>query len=180
MGARWLPVMTLLVLVGGSAVVTVLRPGWQLHQRLLLGLSFCYLAMVAWLTFFPAGLPMFAGATKPLRHFGWVTYNLRPLAHVNPEFWANVALTLPLGALYYLAKRSWSPLGLVGAALVPGLLIEGGQLVADVLVNLNRIVDVDDWLTNSLGVLVGWGIMALVDHLAGGRLWTWGHLTRDS
>lgn len=179
MAARWWPVIILLTGIAVAAGIVISRPGWQPRQRWLLGLAFGYLALVGWLTFFPAGLPIFAGAVKPLRHLGPITYNLRPFAHVNPEFWANVALTVPLGGIYYLAKRRWSVWALLGAALVPGFLIEFGQLLADLFVNLSRVVDIDDWLTNSLGVLLGWLAIAGLDRWGLGRLWRWGHLTQD-
>lgn len=170
MTVRWWPVVVVLGMVVMGSGLVIAQGRWTTRQRWLLGLIGCYLVLVGWLTFYPAGVPIFAGATKPLRHFGWITYNLRPLIHVNREFWANVAMTVPLGAFYYLARRHWRPLMLVCAALVPGLVIELGQLVSDLLVNLSRVVDVDDWLTNSLGVLVGFGLMLVLDRLSAGWL----------
>lgn len=78
-----------------------------------------------------------------------------PTQIVRDNLFGNVALFVPLGAGVALAARRWGAVaGVVLATVVGGLTsaaVEGLQWVLP----LNRSVDIDDLLLNTIGALVG-------------------------
>jgi drug/metabolite transporter superfamily protein YnfA len=74
----------------------------------------------------------------------------------------NILLFLPLGALapFVLRRPSLLRVGLAG--LLTSLAIELVQLAADVTISTGRIADVDDVLGNTVGALLGYGILLLL------------------
>lgn len=161
---RWLPLATLLLILGALYWGEITSQRWKTAQWITVSSGFFYLAVVIWLTFYPTGLPFCLGLDKPLFHFMTVSYNLHPLAYVDAEFFANILLTVPLGVYLYLAKSRLNLLNLFLISIIPGLMIESCQLVADLAVNLNRVVDIDDVISNTCGVLVGYLVVKLFDH----------------
>ena len=93
-----------------------------------------------------------------------MSYNLHPLAYVDAEFYANILMTVPLGVYLYLAKPNLSPVAFLLLCALPGLAIESCQLVADLAVNLNRVVDIDDVISNTLGVFCDYLALKVSDH----------------
>ena len=79
-------------------------------------------------------------------------------------------MTIPLGCYVYCWRprlKSWQ---LLLIALIPGAIIESAQFVSDLLVGNHRVADIDDVITNTLGVLVGYGVFWLVSKTPGDRL----------
>lgn len=133
--------------------------GGVLRRPVLSAVTAVYLVMVGWVTLGPQ--PVDAGphgwvrqaiaALDRLAGFGWVTYS-------GVEFTANVAMFVPMGILFTLRfglRRWWAAL-LVGIGAT--CLIEGIQLFLPA-----RFSDVRDLIANTLGALIGIGIVAGID-----------------
>lgn len=117
-----------------------------------------YLVAVAWITLnpFPPD-PHGNGLLKQLLAFTADVAALRWITFDVVEFTANVLMFVPMGVLFTLLlglRRWWAAL-LIGVAST--CLIEGVQLFLP-----NRYSDVRDLVANTLGTLVGIGIVALV------------------
>lgn len=101
--------------------------------------------------------------------WGPVKLNLVPFQQLDIEFWLNVLLTVPLGALIGWNFPHWSWRRIILLGLVTGLSLELGQCLLDWLVNLGRWVETDDLITNWVGVLIGFGLYQGICRLPGFR-----------
>ncbi len=98
--------------------------------------------------------------------FEWAggTWVLIPLqrASIDLSFWANIVMTVPQGMLlqFNWSQTRWPRWLLAG--LATGLTLETGQAIFNACVHLGRWVDINDVLTNCLGVIIGaacmWGL----------------------
>lgn len=160
---RWITLAIIDLIILGGFFPVLLETKWTTWQRVTIYTALGYLLAVAWLTFSPVGLSL-PDSYKPLQYFFWVPYNLHPLAHVDLEFAANILLTVPLGCYFYLLrpKAKWGLVLLLG--VIPGLFIESTQMVSDLLFGTLRVVDIDDVITNTMGVWVGFFGTWLVAH----------------
>lgn len=99
----------------------------------------------------------------------WVLIPLEP-ASIDTSFWLNVVMTFPQGVLL---KWNWPQLRwsqVIGAGLLTGLTLEGGQAIGNAFVALGRWVDINDVLTNWTGVVLGACACALVARYSHWRL----------
>jgi glycopeptide antibiotics resistance protein len=121
-----------------------------------------YLAFVAWMTLRPAPYEPEAGeflqrlldafARSPV--LAWITFDV-------VEFTANVVMFVPLGILclvWFGARRWWT-------APVAGLALSGAIELAQATLLDSRVSDVRDLIANTLGAVVGMGIVLLGDRL---------------
>ncbi|WP_268595099.1 VanZ family protein [Lentilactobacillus senioris] len=75
----------------------------------------------------------------------------------------NVIMTVPAGvylALIFPKHLAWYHILLI--AFLIGGFNEVTQFILDILIHINRTVDVTDVLTNLVGVLVGYGMIVMV------------------
>ena len=140
------------------------RARGQEAARLLL---VCYLAGLLALTWVPANFwsmtwaKLFHGYEDAIR-VAWLggAFSLRPFFLDGGRFsWqmgANVLLYVPLGVLLPLVWREARWWTAAGAGLALSLATELFQPI------IGRSFDVDDLLTNTLGALAGYGLLALV------------------
>lgn len=131
-------------------------------RRVLFCVTAAYLLVVAWITLNPAPAdphrnPLLEGllatfASTPL--LTWIDYDV-------VEFTANVLLFVPVGLLFavLLGRGRWWLAFALGVAMT--LTIEFVQLFLPA-----RVSDARDLLANTLGTLIGIGIVAV---FAGGR-----------
>ena len=120
-------------------------------------LTALYLAAVAWITLdpappAPAGNPLLKAllrAVSGIPGFGWVDYDVA-------EFTANVLLFVPMGVLFALLLGLWRWWLAVAVGMVSTLVIEFVQLFLPA-----RVSDPRDLLANTLGTLIGVGLVAL-------------------
>jgi VanZ like family len=95
----------------------------------------------------------------------WRDYiNLTPLQ--NTDFWddmvENALLFIPVGVLLPLLTRVraiWLTT-LIGSLISLG--IETGQFITDVTLHAGHVADINDWMFNTLGVLIGSLLLTLV------------------
>lgn len=72
-------------------------------------------------------------------------------------------MTLPFGVYLYLLNPhlSFENAGLAGFLF--SLFIEGNQFIGDFFFHLGRLADIDDLITNTLGTLIGFAVMIILD-----------------
>ncbi|WP_204911996.1 VanZ family protein [Microlunatus spumicola] len=173
----------LLPLLVGVVVVWLLALG---HRRALTPgrtltvlVATTYAAAVLALTFFPWRVPFPDGRGDVL--VGTPTaapevalrslLNVVPFTTIDPpSFLLNVVMTLPLGALLplLLRVRGVPAVALVGLAVSTS--IELGQGVGDVVLGMQRTVDVNDLVANVSGTVLGLLCFRAVAGVAGSAL----------
>lgn len=156
---QWLPVIINCSLVLGLFRLLVIQKPtlsnyWELITRSSL---LSYLIVVIYLTFRPVA----SWHTSALL-FHRVTINLIPFNALTSDFFLNILMTVPLGCYLYLIKRT-SLLNMLLIGLGTGLLIETTQFIYDLLFNIGRSVDVNDIITNMLGVIVGYSVITVLN-----------------
>lgn len=128
------------------------------HHPILTVVTFVYLGVVGWITLGPQ--PFDEGSDsfvwRLLHFFGgfpmtdWITYSFL-------EFWANVAMFVPVGLFFVLllGRRRWWLAIVLGVALT--CVIEFVQMFLP-----DRVSDPRDIVANSVGALVGVLVALLV------------------
>ncbi|UQS87364.1 VanZ family protein [Nicoliella spurrieriana] len=139
---------------------------WQL--KVVQGLLIIYLLAVGVLCFtprFPVAIQL--GSYPELSSFtyGHAQIVYMPFQELLTEgFWLNVVMTMPLGGFIGLLSRQRLRMAQVtGCGLLTGLLIESGQLFLDNLADFQRTVDINDVISNLLGVVVGYYLLRLIE-----------------
>lgn len=137
-----------------------------------------YAVGVVSVTFFPWRLPfgttddvVVGGGVPPLGTSGGVALrsllNVVPLVTIDPaSFLLNIVMTLPLGLLLPLLVRVRSVAGVASVGLLVSATIEVGQGVGDVLLGMNRTVDVNDLVANVTGTVLGLLVLRAVAAVA--------------
>lgn len=148
--------------IGGIAFTV-----WRLRRgdrftvlRLLSGIAASvYFAALIALTFLPLRLEA-SEYEKPW----WIWVNVVPFQDIVDDpvgLTLNVALFVPLGLLapLFLRTSTWLRAALLG--ILVSLSIEIVQFVGDVTVDLGRVADIDDLITNVLGTVIGYLVLRL-------------------
>lgn len=149
--ARWLPFVLVSLVCLGLTVRDGRRRSWP---RVGWWLGCWSLAALTWIpvtvTFGSqvAGIQTFHWANGT-----WVLWPLQP-AGIDASFWLNIVMTIPQGMLWQWNFNGRWPQWL-SVGLVTGLTLETGQAIGNYLVGLGRWVDINDVLTNTLGVILG-------------------------
>lgn len=152
---RYVPMLTLILSIF-CLWFKFNNPTRPLLQRLTLGSLGLYLVSLSYFCFTPAYLSTAAFAKMHPLWVGLAPLNLTPFAGgLGLDFFLNILMTVPLG-LYYglLAPSSRFKTSLI-LGLGIGLTLETYQFIADQVVDLKRWVDVNDLITNALGVCLG-------------------------
>ncbi|WP_353989204.1 VanZ family protein [Pediococcus argentinicus] len=125
--------------------------------RIIYVLLFIYLICVWWILFTPGS---YGGATPyKMYYFYFHTAKIvyTPAGLLYPGAFLNIILTTPFGIfLYFIFKKQLNIVDVILIAMFVGIFNEGTQLALDILVNLNRTVDITDVITNTSGVIVGY------------------------
>lgn len=134
----------------------------HLGQKLTITTLLIYLVAVFGLCLTPAPFSI-ASAPKLLFHFHGIPYNIIPFQGFSPEFFLNIVMTLPWGVYLFLINHRLS----LGQATLAGLgfslFIETNQFIGDGLLNLGRLADIDDLITNTLGAIIGFIILTAIN-----------------
>lgn len=154
----WIPLLLLetITFILGHFLLNGIR--WQFMQRLVLTGFWLYLMVLFFLCFRPS----FGDPFLIFRSFHNVPVNIRPTLNFRIDTLENIMLTIPAGAFFALILQR---LNLVEAGLlsmIPGILIESGQFTADYFFQIERIVDINDILTNWLGCMIGFFIVSSI------------------
>ena len=139
------------------------RSEYRCVKCLLIIIFFIYLYFVIKLTQFPILQTenMEAVLGENIRN----NINMIPFRRIlNITSLYNIILTVPVGLLIpALNEKAMSMKYKILMILLPGLLIEGGQLMQMVVIGYTlRIIDIDDIICNSAGVCAGYVIFCIL------------------
>lgn len=158
---HWLPFTTYFLIN-----CYLLWRGWQQYsstgQRLTITAAFIYMTAILMLCLTPT-LFKVASAHKILFYFHGTPYNAIPFQGISPEFLLNIVMTFPWGVFLYLFNRHYTWGKLILYCFAFSLFIEANQFFWDLLINLGRLADIDDLITNTLGALIGFGVTGLLN-----------------
>lgn len=167
---QWIPFTFYLLIL----LVTFYRLHWwtrfpHFGQRLTTTTLFIYLVALLRLCLTPTSFTI-SSAPKLLFYFHGIPFNVIPFQGFSLEFFLNIIMTLPFGVYLYLVNNrlSFERAGLWGLAL--STFIEGNQFICDYLFQLGRLADIDDLITNTLGALIGFAVMIILDQTVFHRL----------
>ncbi|MCH4167776.1 MAG: VanZ family protein [Streptococcaceae bacterium] len=141
------------------------------HHKILIALYLMILVLLCWL---PAKTypGQFGNFNYPnIKNTGRLWYQIIPLNSVYYSFTSpkvflqsffNILMTIPLTFLFAVALPKYRDLkNAFLLAFTISFVIEFGQAILDVTVQLNRIVDVDDLIFNTIGGLLGYALFNL-------------------
>ena len=77
-------------------------------------------------------------------------------------FVLNIVMTFPLGVYLYLFNYRMPFERVILAGFCFSLFIESNQFIWDYFLNLQRLADVDDLITNTLGAIIGFSLMIIL------------------
>ncbi|MEJ6399854.1 VanZ family protein [Nicoliella lavandulae] len=145
---------------------------WQ--TQLLQVLCGLYLLCVAYICFtprFPVSVQLGSYPDLHALTYGHASIVYLPLIELGTlGFWLNVVMTMPLGGFISLLNRRYlSFWQVLGIGLLTGLFIEMGQFFLDNWLNFQRTVDVNDVMSNLIGVVIGYYIVRYGE----GRIYKW-------
>ncbi|MDF7639821.1 VanZ family protein [Lactobacillus sp. ESL0791] len=79
-------------------------------------------------------------------------------------FWLNILMAVPLGIIIaVITKYQWKLKLLTLIGIVFGCLIELTQFILDNLLLAHRWVDINDVIANSLGFIIGYSLIKLIN-----------------
>ena len=134
----------------------------QFSKRLTIFAFLCYFVIILRLCLTPVTFS-FITANCNLRYFHGVPYNLLPFQQLDFEWFLNIIMTIPLGILLYLVNRKSSFITILILSFLFSFFIEGNQFVCDFLFHIGRVADIDDIITNTIGGIVGFYGLKLLD-----------------
>lgn len=153
--------LTALIIIG-CLIAFEHRPTFK--RAIVFGSLAVYLVCVAWLLFTP-GRYFFDPYYVDVRYFYWHSAKIIyiPSALRSMGSLMNVIMTIPagvyLGILFH-KHLNWFSVGVLAVGI--GLFNEGTQLILDVLIKIQRTVDITDVITNAFGVLVGYLLFVMM------------------
>lgn len=125
----------------------------------LYGMLSIYLICVWWLIFTPGSYVGNIPYKMCYFYFHTAKIVYKPAGLLYPGAFLNIVMTTPFGIfLYFQFKQYLNIIDIILIGVLVGLFNEGTQFILDILVNLNRTVDITDVITNSLGVIIGYFI----------------------
>lgn len=90
--------------------------------------------------------------------------NTLPLSIIGVNLVGNVVLMFPIG--FWLHYKRYGFIRVCLAALLIPILFEGGQFLLHQFHVVSRSVDIDDWILNALGILLGYIISVVHEKFA--------------
>ncbi|KRM97436.1 hypothetical protein FC19_GL001474 [Liquorilactobacillus aquaticus DSM 21051] len=158
---RWVPFvlnMTGLVVAIKMGISRLTEKNiWKLFTVTSLGV---YLLVVGYLVFSPTP-DAYREVPAALFRFGTIPINIIPFRYIDTGFFLNILMTIPLGGYLFLIKRlNFKQVILFGFGV--GASIEFSQFIYDLLFNISRWIDINDVITNALGVIIGYGLVLLL------------------
>ncbi len=153
------PVVGPLALIGGTAgVVTLVRRRLVTPARLLtVALTTLYGAAVLTLTLFPLQI----ATGDYANHASWIEKaNIIPVLTIDVRtFMLNVLMIVPLGVLVPLLRRSCRWTTALGIGVTASAVIEVTQWLTNIFVSSGRTADVNDFVANGLGAVLGYWLL---------------------
>lgn len=156
----WIPFIILLIIWGTMLNQTLHLPlnGWQWFTMLS---ALIYTLAIAYLCFTPTQYN-WGGPHKIFYHVLGVPCNIIPFQALSPDFFLNIVMTVPAGIYWYLLSDQHDCKFVLLFGILLGISIETMQFLCDLLFHVERFVDIDDVITNTAGVLVGFYTMVIL------------------
>ncbi|AEB73092.1 VanZ family protein [Lentilactobacillus buchneri] len=132
--------------------------------------SIIYILVVSYLTLAPTSYAFVGPQQVSPMMIGSAPINLIPFWSTTADFYQNVVMMLPMGVYLGLLLPKFNLRKVLLTGLSVSLTIESLQFVLDLSVGLSRWVDINDVLTNTFGVIVGWLILKGLMHTIFQRL----------
>ena len=132
--------------------------GWQWFTMLS---ALIYTLAIAYLCFTPTQYN-WGGPHKIFYHVLGVPCNIIPFQALSPDFFLNIVMTVPAGIYWYLLSDRHDCKFVLMFGILLGISIETTQFFCDLLFHVERFVDIDDVITNTAGVLVGFYTMVIL------------------
>ncbi|GAW71965.1 VanZ family protein [Lentilactobacillus parakefiri] len=154
---KWLPY---LLNITGLVVWLKMQSGnlrrLSLYQLITIVSAVIYVLVVSYLTLAPTSYAFVGPQTVSPLMIGSAPINLVPFWSTTADFYQNVAMMMPMGVYLGLLLSKFHFRQILVSGLAVSVTIEGLQLILDLAVGLSRWVDINDVLTNTLGVIIGW------------------------
>ncbi|MCH4169675.1 MAG: VanZ family protein [Lactobacillus sp.] len=136
-------------------------------QRFVLATVVVYLAALDLLCFTPSQISWAAlNDLQPTWLLGRVPANFIPFYKIDLGFFLNILMTIPLGIYLSLLVKQPSLALSLKAGLICGVTIESSQLLFGAFFDIKRWVDINDVITNCLGVILGYGAYLAITKLS--------------
>ena len=132
--------------------------GWQWFTMLS---ALIYTLAIAYLCFTPTQYN-WGGPHKIFYHVLGVPCNIIPFQALSPDFFLNIVMTVPAGIYWYLLSDRHDCKFVLLFGILLGISIETTQFLCDLLFHVERFVDIDDVITNTACVLVGFYTMVIL------------------
>ena len=137
-----------------------------LAEELITILMLFYLTSFSYLLWFQPG-PVFEHQPYNFEVFSTIdlyynqlTNGFMPLKLIAINLIGNVVITVPIGIwLSYKNVKRFK--ALIIALLIP-VVMELGQYILHLLNYVTRVVDIDDWLLNAIGILLGYWLTEII------------------
>lgn len=134
-------------------------PGWG--PRVTMVTFLIYVTAVLWLCLTPAHFS-FPSAPKTLFYFHGIPFNAIPFQGFSMEYFLNIVMTFPLGVYIFLLADQTRFERVTLDGFLFSLFIESNQFIGDYFFNLQRLADIDDLITNTLGTMLGFALMIIL------------------
>lgn len=162
---KWLPY---LLNITGILVWLKMQSGHlkrlSIFQLVTIISALVYILVVSYLTLAPTSYAFVGPQYVSPMMIGTAPINLVPFWSTTADFYQNVVMMLPMGIYLGLLLPKLKLKNVLLTGLAVSCTIEGLQFVLDLTVGLSRWVDINDVLTNTFGVLVGWLILVVLRH----------------
>lgn len=158
----WIPFIIISIIMLIILIKLILRKqdtGWQ---KVTLFTAWIYSYFICRICLAPA--PFSFTPTHEIHYFliHGIILNLIPFQAMDTAFWLNVIMTIPAGIYYALIWHPRTVKSIFLFGLLTGLTIETTQFIINWFVQLGRWVEVDDLITNAVGVWIGIAIVWLL------------------
>ena len=138
----------------------------SLAEELIIILMLFYLTSFSYLLWFQPG-PVYEHQPYNFEIFSTIdlyynqlTSGFMPLKLIVINLMGNVIITMPIGV--WLSYKNVRRIKALIIALFIPVLIELGQYIFHLLNYATRVVDIDDWLLNAIGILIGYWFTELL------------------
>jgi VanZ like family. len=158
---RWIP-LALILFVATISGLYIVETVTNFEKRRFDLTAVAYLTFLGMILFSPIS---FDGSSTYVMPLGIGSVNLHQLDILDVGFAENIILTVPLG---FLIKKTFSHMSLSSIAFL-GFTIGGGiettQYFLSHLVLINRTSDINDVISNAIGIVIGAVLMMTYNYL---------------
>lgn len=151
----WVPFIIISIIMVGLLIKLFLRHQDTPWQKVTLFTAWIYMYFICRICFAPA--PFSFSPTHEMHYFliHGIILNLIPFQAMDTAFWLNVVMTVPAGIYYALIWHPKTLQSIFWFGFLTGLTLETTQFIIDWFVQLGRWVEIDDLITNAVGVWLG-------------------------